>query len=67
MIQFFLNHIPEIVKRNKTINKISLCIIDTSWIKHNKEVNFKKVLKIIEDIIAEHSHYWLCSANQRLA
>lgn len=35
--------------------QISLCIIDTSWIKHNKESNFQKILNIIIEIVTEHS------------
>ncbi|MBP7966674.1 hypothetical protein KAZ66_00180 [Candidatus Woesebacteria bacterium] len=30
---------------------ISLCVIDTSWIKYNKDSNFEKILKIIIDIL----------------
>jgi len=32
-------------------HEISLCIIDTSWIKYNKESNFQKVLDIITNIL----------------
>jgi hypothetical protein len=32
---------------------IELCIIDTSWIKYNKESNFVKILDIVKDIISK--------------
>jgi hypothetical protein len=32
---------------------IELCIIDTSWIKYNKESNFIKILDIVKDVISK--------------
>lgn len=33
--------------------QISLCIIDTSWIKYNKVSNFNKILDIIKNVISK--------------
>jgi hypothetical protein len=37
--------------------QISLCIIDTSWIKYNKVSSFQKILDIINEIISKHRTY----------